>query len=188
MSVKVVIFDQSMRVYISLMLVLVLLFSCAKEKKLVPDGLLVTTMRLYTIDVADTTVRDTFEFIDYDALGPNSAYRTDTISLQTGHQYRVQLQCCNEAVLPHIDYTGQLKAAGKNYLVVGKMDPTNRLSTQILDQDDRHLPVGFDQVWTTGPSGYGNFSLQLRYQPDMKNGTETPGISDAETIFPVLIQ
>ena len=44
------------------------------------------------------------------------------------------------------------------------------------------------QQWQTFGVATGTLSIKLRYQPQIKNGTETPGISKAEAIFPIKIK
>ncbi|MFN8308514.1 MAG: hypothetical protein U0T73_01005 [Chitinophagales bacterium] len=166
---------------------LIFLAACSKEKKITPDTFLVTTLRVYTEDFSDTTARDTFEFIDYDAIGANPAYKTDTIRLAANHHYKVMIQPCNDVQLPHIDYSPVITEAARNYFMVGIPQPFNLMTTKILDKDSDNLPLGLHQEWTTGAASSGSYSLKLRYQPGIKNGTETPGISDAETVFPLII-
>jgi hypothetical protein len=56
-----------------------------------------------------------------------------------------------------------------------------------FDKDRNNLPVGITATATTGAASTGTFTIILRHQPDVKNGTETPGSTDLEAVFPVTI-
>ena len=62
------------------------------------------------------------------------------------------------------------------------------LTVDITDQDDNGLDVGLSTTWTTGDASTGSLSIELRHQPDVKDGTCTPGDTDVLATFDIVVQ
>jgi hypothetical protein len=65
---------------------------------------------------------------------------------------------------------------------------TANINVTITDKDGNNLPVGLESLWTTGAASSGAINVVLRHQPGVKDGTETPGDTDIDVVFPVNIQ
>lgn len=49
------------------------------------------------------------------------------------------------------------------------------------------FPLGIATQVRTGTAGTGTLKVVLRHQPNAKNGTTTPGTSDLDVNFPVVV-
>ncbi|MGH2566307.1 MAG: hypothetical protein ACRDE5_17440, partial [Ginsengibacter sp.] len=56
-----------------------------------------------------------------------------------------------------------------------------------LDTNTPPLPIGLQDDFVTGAAGTGTLNVQLRHQPNAKNGTCAPGSSDADVDFTINI-
>lgn len=63
-----------------------------------------------------------------------------------------------------------------------------QLQITIKDSDSKQMPLGLQTKWTTGQSGQGTVSVQLKHQPGQKDGSRPPGETDAMVVFPVTIR
>jgi hypothetical protein len=62
------------------------------------------------------------------------------------------------------------------------------ISFSNYDVDANNLPVGLTARATTTAASTGTFTIILRHQPNrLKNGTEAPGSTDLEAVFPTTI-
>jgi hypothetical protein len=49
-------------------------------------------------------------------------------------------------------------------------------------------PIGLTTDVTTGAASSGKLNVVLRHQPNVKNGTATPGTSDLDVTFDVMVK
>jgi hypothetical protein len=68
------------------------------------------------------------------------------------------------------------------------IDPSGLIAVRIQDKDSKGLPLGLMSSWATSDSTNGWLRMILRHQPGTKNGTETPGSTDFEADFPVVVK
>ena len=128
---------------------------------------------------------DTFSFIQFK---PNPATR-DSIKLVANTTYAVRVQLLNEAATPTQVVSDTIIALADIHLLVIQPDPLDSLlSVKILDKDSKGLPLGLFSTMKTNGARYGYLHLALRHQPGSKNGTETPGESDFEADYPVVVR
>ena len=171
----------------SLVVILSLLFilqSCSNTLSLpTPE----TITRMNIIVKNNTTQHiDTFSLIQF---RPNPVATRDTVRLSPYSTYAVQIKLLNEATNPIQVVSDTITALADIHLMVIAPDPIDSLlSVHILDKDSKGLPLGLlSTIRTTAPR-QGFLHLDLRHQPGAKNGTETPGQSDFQADFPVLIR
>ena len=145
-----------------------------------------TITRMNIIMKSNSTLHiDTFSFIQFK---PNPATR-DSIRLTANTTYAVQVQLLNEAATPTQVVSDTISALADIHLLVIQPDPLDSLlSVKILDKDSKGLPLGLFSTIKTSGARYGFLHLALRHQPGSKNGTETPGESDFEADYPVVVR
>jgi hypothetical protein len=62
------------------------------------------------------------------------------------------------------------------------------MSIKIEDKDSKQLPLGLISKWMTKQKSKGSVNIQLKHQPGVKDGSKTPGETDAMVEFPVIIE
>ncbi|MDB5242516.1 MAG: hypothetical protein JWP57_3141, partial [Spirosoma sp.] len=101
----------------------------------------------------------------------------------------------NKTKTPPIDATDEIKEKANEHLFVytytAASGPATSLVVTITDQDTNPAPgpypLGLMTDIKTGASGTGKLNLILRHQPNAKNGTPTPGTTDLDINFGVVI-
>jgi len=163
-----------------------LLGSC-KTDTLQFDSETITTLKVVALNTT-TNVADTFEYVNFNETKPNPPSYVDTIRLRSESSYLIQVILLNETPNPLQVMTDTILARANNHLMVYNVDPSPGLfSVKVLDKDSKGLPLGLSCSWaTSGPTG-GWLRMILRQQPGDKNGTETPGTTDFEADFPVVV-
>jgi hypothetical protein len=148
----------------------------------------ITTVKVVATNLANSHV-DTFEYVNFNESKPNPPSYVDTVRLSPNSSYSIQVILLNEAPNPVQNMTDTIVARADNHLIIYNVDPAAGLiSVKILDKDSKGLPLGLMSAWETSVATNGWLRLILRQQPGSKNGTETPGITDFEADFPVLVR
>ena len=130
---------------------------------------------------------DTFQYVNYNETKSNPPSYVDTIRLKAGSAYAIKVILNNE-LNPLQNMTDTIEARGDNHLMLYNIDPTELFSLRIIDKDSKGLPIGLMSTWTTTDTTNGWLRMILRQQPGNKNGTQTPGITDFEADFPVVVR
>ena len=161
--------------------------ACKKDK--LPDveeEELITTISLtFTNNTNSADVR-TITWKDLDGPG-GTAPVISTLNLKPNAVYSVVVaSLLNETVTPAGNIKAEVIAENFDHLFVYKTTGAN-LTFNNFDKDKNNLPVGITAIATTGAASNGTFTIILRHQPGVKNGTETPGSTDLEATFPVII-
>jgi len=115
------------------------------------------------------------------------------INLARNTTYNVAIKFLNETVSPADDITKEIQEEADEHLVVFTPAPANLVQFTVTDRDSRNLPIGLASRAVTTAAGTGTLQVVLRHQPPVngqpiKNGTATPGSTDAEVTFNVAIQ
>lgn len=154
---------------------------CAGENELI------TTLRVVFTDSASGTAAGTFQFKDAD--GDGLPEQLDTLRLSANTTYLAELKFLNESVSPAEDITPNIAAESNDHLIVFSA-AAGSLTFRVIDYDNNTppLPLGLQSYWRSASAGSSTVQITLRHQPGVKNGTETPGDTDAEVTFPVQIQ
>ncbi|MFN8322961.1 MAG: hypothetical protein U0T74_09910 [Chitinophagales bacterium] len=154
---------------------------CAGENELI------TTLKVTFTDSATGNAAGVFQFKDADGNGSPEIF--DTIRLAANKTYRAELQFLNESVSPAENITDEIEAENNDHFIAYHAHTLTITFTYIdFDSNTPSLPVGLQTYWQTGPAATGTAHITLRHQPGVKDGTETPGDTDAEVEFPVILQ
>ncbi|MCB0803533.1 MAG: hypothetical protein KDB74_10575 [Flavobacteriales bacterium] len=181
----------------SLLIISTLFFSCTDESdNSVKPGItinpnteeLITTVQIHLSDTNHVII-DTVAFNDPDGDGGNPP-TIDTLMLQAGQSYLVNLKFIDASnPLSIKDITAEIEIEADEHLVC--FDQTNIAGISINKADsDGNYELGLKSKWKLSPSASSNngiLKLTLKHQPDVKDGTCTPGDTDVEINFPVII-
>ena len=81
-----------------------------------------------------------------------------------------------------------MKEEANDHILFYTATPAGLLSVTRTDKDAKNLELGLTTSVVTNAAGTGTLKITLRHQPGTKNGTFTPGDTDAESVFPVTVQ
>jgi hypothetical protein len=181
---------------ISAIVLTVMLFAdCKKPKEpVVVEEELITTLKVTVTD--SNNIAQSFVYKVQNGFGSatQGTVQVDTIKLQDGYTYGYTVQVLNESVTPVEDVTEEVLAEKDAHLFLIVSDPQSGAGSISLSdgsKDAQNLPFNQSGKFTTGASGSGKLTIALLHEPTNKNGAttaETGGETDAEAIFPVLIQ
>lgn len=147
---------------------------------------LITTITLKFANAADATDVKIITWKDTDGSGGIDPV-IDALSLKSNATYSVSIEAVlNETENPAEDIKLEIVEEKEDHLFVYKPANVN-LAFSNFDLDINNLPVGLSSTAKTGSASTGTFTLILRHQPDSKDGTETPGSTDLEVVFPATI-
>jgi len=137
----------------------------------------ITTLQLHFTEVGMPTNTFTYEYSDIDGVGGNPPI-ADTISLEINKTYTVTIDVLNESESPADTLTGEIDDVISGDLMVDR-----------TDLDNNNLEVGLASDWTVGPTaGSGHMDITLKHQPEIKDGSCTPGETDIEAHFEIKLQ
>lgn len=163
--------------------------SCKKDKDdPQPDdeNELITTVR-YTLTPAGGGTAITVQSKDLDGDG-GAAPVVGTLTLAPNTTYTGTISFLDESKTPAEDITAEVSAESQEHLVVYTPNPAGLVTITRTDRDRNNLEVGLTTRLVTTAAATGTLQVKLRHQPGSKNGTETPGSSDAEVSFPVNVR
>lgn len=148
----------------------------------------ITKIQILFTDSATGTAAGTYTWADPDGIGGNNPTQIDTVKLDASKVYTASLMLYALHDGTHEDnITADILAEKNDHLLVYK-NVSGNVTVLSTDKDDNNLPIGLETKWTTGGSSSGSVNIVLRHQPGVKDGTETPGDTDVDIVFPVLIQ
>jgi hypothetical protein len=182
--------------YISLLLITLALFSCRKEPEEVEENDVITTIKLTVADTATGSTSTDYYFRDLDGEGGNNPV-TDTMQLQAGKEYSVQLDLSNERQTPAQSVTAEINANKDEHQLFFKPTPVAALtSITYKDFDENGKPLGLAITFhTQATSATGTLEIILRHHLN-KNGINVSngdianagGESEVEVDFPFSIE
>lgn len=147
---------------------------------------LITTITLSFTNTTDASDVKTITYKDLDGDGGNAPVIT-SLSLKANKVYNVAItSILNETESPAGDIRAEVIEEKDDHLFVYKTSGAN-LTFSNLSTDNKNLPFGLTATATTTTASTGTFTIILRHQPGVKNGTEAPGSTDLEATFPVSI-
>ena len=171
--------------------------ACKKDEQNVDptdDNEAITTATLSFTNTASATdiVTATVE-----NLNTTPTFTGATLNLKANTTYNGSVSLLDKTKTPTVDATQEIREKLNEHLFVYTYAPsgttTSALSVTITDRDSNPspgpYPVGLStrvQTGTTAESG--SLRVVLRHQPNSKNGTATPGTTDLDTAFPVVIK
>ena len=171
-------------------MLLLVINGCKKEETVVspplPGNEFLTTVKLVCTNTANAADVKTVSVKVID--GQPIDYSNATLNLKKNAVYNVAVTFLDETKTPVGDITADIKARQNYHLVCFTVMGAN-LTVQRTDLDTNKpaLQVGLEDKFTTAAVSNGFLNVQLRHQPNAKNGSCDPGSSDADVDFPVKI-
>lgn len=143
---------------------------------------LITTVQLLFTDVSGSTINVTWKDVD----GPGGTDPViDSILLDTNSTYNVSIEFLDESGEETVDVTHEVEEEAGEHLICFETS-TNLVAIERTDSDGKH-EIGLSSKWTTTTASDGSVTISLKHQPDVKDGTCTPGDTDVEVTFPLVI-
>lgn len=141
---------------------------------------LITTVELHFTNLADTTQTSVFAFRDPDGPGGSTPVQFDTLMLQAGAQYRVNILLLDESGSAVEDITEEVEEEGADHQFF--FTYTAPVSDIVYDDTDVNGdPIGLTTLWTTGVAGSGTVLLELKHQPGVKAPAPgNPNVGDTD--------
>lgn len=170
---------------------LILTLSCDKKEenpKPNEENELITTVTLRLTRPGGSPVSATWRDLSPD---DESGRTIDTLFLEYSTLYTGLVILLDETKNPIDSVSKTVKEEATDHLFVYKpvamLTSANLLITR-TDHDANHLEVGLEYTLETKAAGNGGLQVILRHQTGEKNGTETPGDSDVDVVFPVKVR
>lgn len=108
--------------------------------------------------------------------------------LKANSVYTVAVQFLDDTKSPAGDVTTDIYDRRNYHLICFAVTGANlTVARTDLDTNTPPLQVGLQDAFTTTGASSGSLNVQLRHQPNAKNGDCTPGSTDADVNFPVTI-
>jgi len=168
--------------------------ACKKDEKAVspplPGNEFLTSVRLIATntanssDVQTTIITDTTQ-VPHPPLNINNP----TLTLKANSVYTVQVQFLDETKTPEGNVTTDIYDRRNYHLICFDVSGGANLAVVRTDKDTNNPPleIGLQDSFTTGAASTGKLNVQLRHQPNAKNGSCDPGSSDADVDFNIVI-
>lgn len=176
---------------------LLLLNSCNRDEQTVAptdDNEAITTATLTLTNKAAPTQVITATI---DNLNGTADFSKATLTLKANTTYTGQITLLDKTKTPVVVATDEIREKANEHLFVYTFTPATgssaTLGVTLTDKDTNPAPgpypIGLATELKTGTAtGSGSLRVVLRHQPNVKNGTQTPGSSDLDTQFPVVVQ
>jgi hypothetical protein len=171
--------------------VLLLFNSCNKEADVAPtnDNEAITTATLQLTNASNTTEVIT---ATVENLNTNADFSKATLTLKPNTTYNARVLLTDKTKTPVLDISANIKQEANEHLFVFTPTTGLNLTVTITDKDTNPAPgpflVGLESQMKTGPASSGKLRVVLRHQPNTKNGTATPGTTDLDTNFDVIVR
>lgn len=168
-----------------------ILHGCSKDETIVsppvPGNEFLTTVQLIITNTAVSTDVQTRSVKQLPGQAVN--YTNASITLKKNSTYTVQVKFLDETTTPAGNVTDDILTRQNYHLICFTVSGGAALTVVRTDKDTNTpaLEVGLQDKFTTGAIGTGSLNVQLRHQPNAKNGDCSPGSSDADVDFPVSI-
>lgn len=179
----------------ALALLTVLWISCKKDESTVsppaPDNEFITTVKLVATNANDPNDVQTASWVD---MSPDDTTSPDisnaVLNLHANTNYKVQVQFWDESKSPASEITPEIAERGNYHLICFNIQSGLNLNITRTDSDTNTpaLPIGLTDDFAAGAASSGNLEVELRHQPNVKNGTCDPGSTDADVNFQINIQ
>ncbi len=187
---------------LALLLALPVVFSaCKDDKKDDPkpdnqDNELITTVR-YTLTPVGGGAAITAQYRDIDGDGGTAPVFTYSagatkLLLAKSKTYTGEILLLDESKSPVDTISNEVLEEANEHLFIYKVAPPALFTVVRTDFDTNTptpLPLGLQTTLaTTATADTGTLQIILKHQPDVKNGTETPGDTDVDVSFPVEVR
>lgn len=154
------------------------LSSCKKKDN---EEELITTVSLKYKDPI-SMLDKVYTWKDLDGDGGVAPTPADTLFLDSGQVYQISLELKNQANGGDVDITKEVETEGKDHFVCYNPVGTGAMIIDLVDSDGTY-PIGLKCTWRCTKRGSGIMRVQLKHQPNVKNGTCDPGDTDVDVNF-----
>jgi hypothetical protein len=166
-----------------IIVVLSLTFACKPDPK--NEEELITTLKLSFTNGGSTQV---FEFKDIDGIGGGADGITDTIVLDSNKVYVMTVSVLNESETPSEDITSEIRNESSDHQFFYNVSSGLNLTHTYNDTDANGLPIGLSNTISSGNISNGTLRVNLKHQPEIKDGNQNTGESDIDVTFVVYIK
>jgi hypothetical protein len=153
------------------------------DNEAITTATLTLTNKATPIEVVTATV---------DNLNSTADFSKATLNLKANTTYTGVVLLLDKTKTPALDATLEIKEKANEHLFVYTPTPATLLTVTLTDKDTNPspgpYPIGLTTEIKTGAVGSGKLKVVLRHQPNVKNGTATPGTSDLDTDFTVMVK
>lgn len=125
---------------------------------------------------------------DPDGEGGNPPSRIDTIKLNAGITYMLDVRIKNIVSGRETDLTSTIVAQGKAHEMY--FIPTGiTINISKNDRDASGYPIGLKSTWAVGTPGNGTLLLKLMHKTGIKGPTDAPNVghADLQVVIPIRI-
>jgi hypothetical protein len=173
----------------------VMLNSCKKDETAVappvPGNEFLTTVGLKVTNAADASDVQYAYSTDTTLIAhPADSINTPVLNLKASTKYNVEVLFQDRTQTPFGDVTAEIRERQNYHLVCFTVSPSLNLTVVRTDKDTNTpaLEVGLTDQFTTGAAGTGELNVQLRHQPNVKNGSCEPGSTDADVTYTIHVK
>jgi len=172
----------------------ILFNACSKDEKAVappaPENEFLTSVQLIATNNADPSDVQTAIITDTTIISdPDESINQPTLHLKANSTYAVSVKFLDETKTPVGDVTTDIYDRRNYHLICFEVSDANLIVARTdKDTNTPALEIGLQDSFTTGAASTGTLNLQLRHQPNAKNGSCDPGSSDADVDFNIVIQ
>jgi hypothetical protein len=156
-----------------------------------PGNEFLTTTMLIVTDTANPSFHDTAV---WSKINPDDTSAPDTsranLTLQANHTYQAYILILDSTQTPVANISDEIWERKNYHLFCFTTWDGLNLGVQRTDYDDNTppLPVGLHDNLITGAAGSGRLEVELRHQPNAKNGDCAPGSTDLDVFYNITIQ
>lgn len=175
--------------------IMLLFHACSKDEKTVspplPGNEFLTTVRLVVTNANNSSDVQIVSVTDTTLIAnPPDSINHPQLNLKANTTYNVSVLFLDETKKPVGNVTDDIYDRRNYHLICFDISGGANLTVTRTDQDTNNppLPIGLQDKFTTGAASSGTLNVQLRHQPNAKNGSCDPGSSDADVDFKVSIQ
>lgn len=183
-----------MRVFLTAGSIMLAFYACKKDEKTVspplPGNEFLTTVRLIATNAADASDVQVASITDTTLIpNPPDSINNPTLHLKANSVYHVQVQFWDETQTTPGNVTTDIYDRRNYHLLCFEVSGGANLQVARTDKDTNNPPleIGLQDDFTTGAASAGKLNVQLRHQPNAKNGSCDPGSSDADVDFNIEI-
>lgn len=177
-------------IFLGVSILLLTLNGCSKEEKTVspplPGNEFLTTVQLIVTNSANAADVQTVSWRQLPDQPVDSS--NAKLALKANSVYTVAVKFLDETKSPAGNVTDDISDR-RNYHLVCFVATGAALTVVRTDMDTNTPPlqVGLEDSFTTAAASTGTLNVQLRHQPNAKNGDCAPGSTDADANFSVTI-
>lgn len=169
-------------------------YACNNSEKSVappePGNEFLTTVRLIATNANDASDVQVATITDITVIAnPADSINQPNLNLKANSTYHVQVLFLDETKNPVGNVTTDIYDRRNYHLICFDNSGANLTVTRTdLDTNNPPLQVGLQDDFVTGAASTGTLNVQLRHQPNAKNGDCAPGSTDADVNYNIIIK